>query len=413
MLQETTPITGVDEIRSRFPALARRENGYPVAFLDGPGGTQVPRVVVDAMVDYLLHHNSNTHWEYPTSRETDEILAGARAAMADLLGGRPEEIVFGANMTSLTFHLSRCLGRIFGPGDRIVVTELDHHANIAPWRALAVERGVEVRVVRMDPGSGTLDRGDLQAALTERPVRLLAIGGASNALGTIPDVAAAAELARRAGALVFVDAVHLAAHSPIDVDALGADFLCCSPYKFYGPHIGVLWGRESLLAELPAPKLEPAPDTVPHRFELGTQNHEGIAGIAAAVDFLASLATGSTRRDRLIAALSGLHHRGDGLLRRLWEGLAAIPGVRLYGPPPGVRRTPTLSFHVEGHAPEEIARFLARRGVFVSSGSFYAQTVIERLGRSPGGLVRVGCACYTTEEEIDRLVGGVAAAVAG
>jgi cysteine desulfurase family protein (TIGR01976 family) len=416
MIQPTAGIASVEEIRARFPALSRVENGHPVAYFDGPGGTQVPLDVVEAMTDYLLRHNSNTHWAYPTSVETDAILEGARAAMADLLGGRPDEIVFGANMTSLAFHLSRTLGRTCSPGDRIIVTELDHHANIDPWRALEVERGVEIRSVRMDPATGTLDMADLEAALAEKPARLLAIGGASNALGTITDVARAAGLARAAGALVFVDAVHLAAHATIDVAAMGADFLCCSPYKFYGPHIGVMWGRRELLAELPAPKLAPATDDVPHRMELGTLNHEGIAGAAAAVDFLASLASlapGTTRRERLRVSMEGLHRRGDDLLRRLWEGLASIPGVRLFGPPPGSPRTPTLSFRVEGHAPGSVARTLAGRGLFLSHGDFYASTVAMRLGVAPEGLVRAGCACYTTEEEVDRLVEGVAAIVAG
>jgi cysteine desulfurase family protein (TIGR01976 family) len=403
-------IAEVSDIRARFPALQRREGGMPVAHFDGPGGTQVPDVVVDAVRDYLLHHNSNTSWSYTTARETDAMLASAREAFADFFGGRPSEVVFGANMTSLSFHLSRTLGRRLGPGDRIVVTELDHQANVAPWQALAVERGVELRVVRMDPARGTLDEDDLEAALTEGPVSLLAISGASNALGTIPDVARAAALARQAGALTFVDAVHLAAHSPLDVHALGVDFLCCSAYKFYGTHIGVLWGREALLAELPVPKLEPAPNAPPHRFELGTLNHEGIAGAAAAVEFLASLAPGANRRERLTTSLGALHERGDRLLERLWTGLGDVPGVRLFGPPPGSPRTPTLAFALDGVPPEALARDLDRRGIFVSHGHFYANTAVARVGRAEQGLVRAGCACYTTEEEIDRLIEAVGAA---
>jgi cysteine desulfurase family protein (TIGR01976 family) len=401
-------VAGLERIRAQFPALARREHGRAVAYFDGPGGTQVPRAVADAVRDYLLEHNANTHWGYATSRETDAMLEDSREAFADLLGGRPSEVVFGPNMTTLAFHLGRALGRRLGPGDRIVTTELEHHANVAPWQALVSERGVELRIARMDPETGTLDWGDLEAALGEKRVRLLAITAASNALGTTPDVARAAALARAAGALVFVDAVHLAAHALLDVHALGADFLCCSPYKFYGPHVGVLWGREELLAGLPAPKLEPAPDTVPHRLELGTLNHEGIAGAAAAVDFLASLAPGATRRDRLAATFAALHERGGLLLRRLWEQLADLPGVHLYGPPPDAPRTPTLAFAVEGIAPAEVTRALDHLGVFVSHGDFYARTVIERLGRAPEGVVRAGCACYTTDEEVQRLVQGVA-----
>jgi cysteine desulfurase family protein (TIGR01976 family) len=407
----TGSLMSVEDIRARFPALSRIEHGAPVAYFDGPGGTQVPMEVVEAVQEYLLGHNANTFWGYTTSRETDAILGGAREAFADFVGGRPSEIVFGANMTSLTFHLGRALGRRLQPGDRIVVTELDHHANIAPWQALVVERGVELRSVRIDPATGTLDDADLDTALSEAPVSLLAISGASNALGTIPDVARAAALAHDAGALVFVDGVHLAAHSLVDVAALGADFLCCSPYKFYGPHIGVLWGREQLLAELPVPKLEPATDAVPHRFETGTLNHEGIAGAAAAVDFIASLAPGETRRNRLANAFAGMHERGELLLRRLWDGLSAVPAVHLHGPPPGAPRTPTLAFTVEGFTPQAVTQALDRRAVFVSHGDFYARTVIQRLGRAPEGVVRAGCAAYTTAEEVDRLIEGVTALV--
>jgi cysteine desulfurase family protein (TIGR01976 family) len=406
-MKQTLEITSVEEIRSRFPALTRRVGDHTVAHFDGPGGTQVPERVVAAITDYLFRHNANTHWAFATSRETDTILEDAREALADLLGGRSSEIVFGQNMTSLTYHLSRTLGRRLASGDRIVVTELDHQANVAPWQALVTERAVDLRVVRMDPIAGTLDLDDLHAALTERPVRLLAICGASNALGTMPDVAGAAALAREAGAMVFVDAVHLAAHAPIDVAAMGVDFLCCSPYKFYGPHLGVLWGREDLLAELPVPKLEPAPDSAPHRFEQGTLNHEGIAGAGAAVEFLASLGHGSSRRERLTATMTELHRRGDQLFRRLWEGLGEIRGVRLVGPAPGAIRTPTLCFTVDGVSPHWVAESLDQEGVFVSHGHFYATTVIERLGYAPDGLVRAGCACYTTTEEVDRLIRGV------
>ena len=401
-------VATVQQIRARFPALERVEHGRPVAYFDGPGGTQVPREVADTVHTYLLRHNANTHWGYASSRETDAMLEDARGAFADFVGGRPSEIAFGPNMTALAYHLGRGLGRTFEPGDRLVTTELEHHANVAPWRALAEERKLELRVVRMDPGAGTLDMEDLEAALTEKPVRLLAIGAASNALGTVPDVAHAARLAHDAGALVFVDAVHYAAHALIDVAALGADFLACSAYKFYGTHVGVLWGREELLARVPIPKLEPAPDHAPERMEIGTQNHEGIAGAAAAVDFLASLAEGETRRARLAGAFEVLHARGGALLRRMWEGLAAIEGVTLYGPPPGAPRTPTLSFTVAGRRPEEVMAALDRAAVFVSHGEFYALTVIRRLGREPEGVVRAGCACYTTEEEVDRLVAAVA-----
>lgn len=400
-------VASVDAIRARFPALARTHGGHPVAYFDGPGGTQVPREVVDAMADYLLHHNANTHWHYPTSEETDRLIGEAREAVADFLNGAAAEVAFGANMTTLAFHLARALGRGWGPGDEIVVTELDHHANVAPWQALERERGVRVRAVPFRPETGQLDWPALERALGPR-TRLLAIGGASNALGTVNDVAAAARLARSVGALTFMDAVHYAPHALADVQALGVDFLACSAYKFYGPHVGILWGRGELLEALDVPKLEPAPSRIPDKLETGTQNHEGIAGVRAAVDFFASLAlAGGSRRDRLAAAFGVLHRRGEELLRRLWDGLARTPGVRCFGPPPGQPRTPTVAFAVEGRTSTAVARACAARGVFVSNGDFYATTVLERLGYAKDGLVRAGCACYTTEDEVDRLVEAV------
>jgi cysteine desulfurase family protein (TIGR01976 family) len=309
-------------------------------------------------------------------------------------------------MTTLTYHLARALGRAWGPGDEVVVTELDHHANVDPWRALARERGVTVRAVPFDPATGRLDWGALEQALSPR-TRLLAIGAASNALGTVTDVARACALARAAGALAFVDAVHYAPHALVDVRALGCDFLACSAYKFYGPHVGVLFGRRERLEQLDVPKLAPAPDWVPERVETGTLNHEGIAGAAAAVDFLASFSPGATRRERLAGAFAALHRRGQDLLERLWEGLAGVGGVRLYGPRPGESRTPTVAFTVAGRTTDQVATALAAEGVFVSSGDFYAATVIARLGLTPDGLIRAGCACYTTADEVDRLVAGV------
>ena len=418
-----SPAASIDQIRAQFPALERRHGGAPVAYFDGPGGTQVPRAVVDAMRDYLLHHNANTHWAFPTSVETDAALDAARAALADLLGGRPQEIVFGANMTTLTFHLGRALGRRWSAGDEIVVTELDHHANVDPWRRLAREHGLAVRTVRFRPETGQLDTDDLAAALGPR-TKLLAIGAASNALGTINDVRRAADLAHAAGALVFVDAVHYAPHAFVDVAALGADFLACSAYKFYGPHVGVLWGRQSLLEELDAPKLEPSPSHAPERLETGTQNHEGIVGAAAAVDFLASLAgpapaaadaadsgaapaAASPRRARLAAAFAMLHARGQELLAQLWTGLRELPGVTVYGPAPTEPRTPTIAFSVRGLPADDVSRALAERAVFASSGDFYATTAVARLGHAADGVVRAGCACYTTPAEVARLVDAV------
>jgi cysteine desulfurase family protein (TIGR01976 family) len=405
---DSPSVASVDAIRSNFPALARMHAGNPVAYFDGPGGTQVPRSVVSAMEDYLFHHNANTHWRYPTSEETDALIASSRQAIADFVNGRSDEIAFGQNMTSLTFHLSRALGREWGKGDEIVVTELDHHGNIAPWRELQKDRGVTVRTVRMRTEDGRLDWSSLEAAITPK-TKLLAIGAASNALGTVTDVAAAAKLAHAVGARMFVDAVHYAPHNLVDVDALGCDFLGCSAYKFYGPHIGILWGKRALIESLDAPRLEPAPQESPERLETGTQNHEGIVGAAAAVDFLASLSgeRAGTRRDALRSTFDALHARGERLLAKLWNSLSEIDGLTLYGPKPGTPRTPTLSFTLRGFTTDDVAIALAKRGVYVSNGDFYAATVVERLGVLPNGLVRVGCSCYTNEEEVERLIAGV------
>jgi cysteine desulfurase family protein (TIGR01976 family) len=399
----TEAVASVEEIRRQFPALERKHNGQDVAYFDGPGGTQVPRSVVDAMADYLFHHNANTHWLYPTSEETDALLQRARERFGEFFNAAAEEIAFGQNMTTLTFHLARGLGREWGVGDEIVVTELDHHGNVAPWQALATERGVTVRKVKMNTTDGRLDWRDLERNIGPK-TRLLAIGAASNALGTITDVRGAGEIAHAAGALVFVDAVHLAPHESIDVHEMGCDFLACSAYKFYGPHVGILYGRRELFERVDVPRLDPAPDTSPERLETGTQNHEGIVGAAAAVDFLASLAHRPSRRDALRLTFATLRRRGEALLATLWNGLAAVEGVTLYGPPPGTPRTPTLAFTMRGRTTDDIARALARRGLFVSNGDFYAATVIERLGQSAQGVVRVGCSCYSTADEIERLL---------
>ncbi|HEX8292344.1 MAG TPA: cysteine desulfurase-like protein [Pyrinomonadaceae bacterium] len=403
-----------EEIRSHFPALRRVHEGHAVAYFDGPGGTQVPREVVEAMSDYLYHHNANTHWAYPTSAETDEMLGRSRESLADFLNASPGEVAFGANATTLAFHVSRTLGRTFEAGDEIVVTELDHHANVAPWQALERERGVVVRVVRMKAEAGELDWDDFESKVNGR-TKLLAVGAASNALGTVTDLARAGRLAESVSAYMFVDAVHYAPHRLVDVRALRCDFLVCSAYKFYGPHVGALFCRRELLESLPFPKLQPAPDYAPEVAETGTQNHEGIVGAAAAVNFLASLSRGaptaplrgSARRERLRAAFDALHARGVGLTKLLWEGLSEVEGVKLYGPLPQGRRTPTVAFTVEGVTSTEVARRLASRGLFVSHGDFYAATVVHQLNLRPEGLVRAGCACYTSREEVERLVAGV------
>jgi cysteine desulfurase family protein (TIGR01976 family) len=309
-------------------------------------------------------------------------------------------------MTTLTMHLSRAIGRGLSKGDEIVVTELDHHANADTWREMARDRELVVRTVKMNPATCQLDLDDLERCINPKTA-VLAIGAASNALGTVSDVRAAADLAHRAGALVFVDAVHYAPHNLTDVHALDCDLLACSAYKFNGPHVGVLYGRGDLLGTIDFPRLQPAHHSAPERAETGTLNHEGIVGTAAAIDFFASLGTGDTRREKLRSTFDELHSRGDELIAAMWNGLSEIDGVKVYGTPPGNPRTPTVAFTVSGVHSRDVATRLAQRGVFVSHGDFYAMTVVERLGLTETGLVRAGCAMYTTTDEVARLVDGV------
>ncbi len=408
--QSMTATISTEEIRRQFPALDRLYKGFPIAYFDGAGGTQTPSTVVNAVADYLLNHNANTHWEYPTSHETDAIIESARHTFADFLNAAADEIVFGPNTTTMIYHLSRALGRSIGPGDEIVITELEHHANVAPWQALEIERGVRLNICQMDPETGQLDWTDFERLITKQ-TKVVSFGAGCNALGTVNDYRRAVEMAHSVGALALVDAVHYAPYFLCDVKATDCDFLTCSAYKFYGPHVSVFYGKRHLLESIDFPKLESAPNTAPERVEMGTQSHEGIAGAAAAVDFYASLAGQAaslpSRRERLQSAFNGLRAHSAPQVKRLWEELSRINGVRLYGPPPDVERTPTISFIVKDVTSTDVARRLAELGLFASHGDFYAQTVIERLGLAPEGLVRVGCACYTSDEEIERLIEAV------
>ena len=399
-------------VRSQFPALDRVHGGHPVVYFDGPGGTQVPRVVVEAMTEYLFQHNANTHWVYPSSQETDAALAQARADYAAFFNAPgPDWVSFGQNMTTITFHVARALARQWRSGDEVLVTELDHHGNVDPWRHAAADVGATVRVVPLAADRMSLDLDALETLLSPR-TRLLAIGAASNAIGTISDVTTATRLAHAAGALTFVDAVHYAPHTLVDVAAIGCDLLACSSYKFYGPHQGILCARPELIASLRLPRLRPAPALPPDSLETGTQSHEGIVGAAAAVRFLAGVAGPPERgasglRAALQASYALLHQDASALVTRLWDGLGQIPGVTRHGLPPSQPRTPTVSFTVDGRTSHQVAADLVERGLFVSSGDFYASTLVERLGHADDGLVRIGCACYTTTEEIDRLLGAL------
>ncbi len=400
----THTVADTHTIRSLFPALERMHGDERVAYFDGPGGTQVPSSVAHAMTDYLFHHNANTHWQYPTSQETDALIDASRTTLGEFLNAAPHEIAFGANMTTLVYHLSRAIGRTLSPGDEIIVTELDHHANIAPWQALERERGIVLKWIPLDLHTSHLDFDAYARALSPR-TKVVALGAASNALGTITDVRSLIAMARDTGALTVVDAVHYAPHHLVDVQAIGCDFLACSAYKFYGPHIGVLYGRADAIAALDVPKLEPAPNVGSERLETGTQNHEGIVGAAAAVDFLASLAPADmgTRRERLAATFDTLHHRGEQLIAHFWDGIGRMPWVTPVGPLPGSARTSTVSMRVRGGS-DAAARALAARGLYASNGDFYASTVARRLGVQEEGLLRIGCMAYTTDREIDRLL---------
>jgi cysteine desulfurase family protein (TIGR01976 family) len=399
-------------IRSQFPALAQTQSGRPVVFFDNPGGTQCPRSVIDAVSGYLESDNANHGGAFATSVRSDAMLADAHAAMADLVGaGSAREIIFGANMTSLTFSISRALGRRLSPGDEVVVTRLDHDANVAPWLLLAEDRGAVILWADIREADCTLDLESLEAQLSPR-TRIVAVGYASNAVGTVNDVRRVSEMAHAVGAITYVDAVQYAPHAPIDVQALGCDFLACSAYKFFGPHVGALYGRLGLLEELTAYKVRPAGSQPPDKFETGTQNHEGIAGTRAAVEYLAGLAPAKAaagpRRTRVVAGMEALQSYERGLCGRLLDGLCGVPGLRVWGITDPARldeRVPTVSFTMDRLAPREIAQRLAAAGIFVWSGHFYALALTSRLGLEPsGGLLRVGLAHYNTEEEVDRLI---------
>ncbi|WP_434113862.1 cysteine desulfurase-like protein [Methylocaldum sp. GT1TLB] len=398
-------------IRSQFPALAQGTGSQRPVFFDGPGGTQVPQSVMDAMSRYLATSNANAHGAFVTSRRTDELIASARAAVADFLGCSPDEVIFGANMTTLAFAFSRAIGRSLKPGDEIVVTRLDHYANVSPWYALE-EVGAVVRVVDIHVEDCTLDMSDLERQLSDR-TRVVAIGYASNAVGTVNDVAKAIRLAHAVGALVFVDAVHYAPHGPIDVRALDCDFLTCSAYKFFGPHVGILFGKREHLARFRPYKVQPAPDEVPSCWETGTLNHEGLAGLIATIDYLAELgrrvsSSPENRRDALIVAMEASRQYERRLSERLIQDLLQITGLKLYGITDPARfdwRTPTVAITLAGHTPYAVAERLGDRGIFTWHGNFYALGLTEKLGvESTGGLLRIGLLAYNTFDEIDCLL---------
>jgi cysteine desulfurase family protein (TIGR01976 family) len=401
----------IDEVRDQFHGLRRQQGGQPVVFLDGPGGSQVPARVAAAVSDYLLHSNANSGGAFASSRDTDELLAGARQACAELLNApRSEEIVFGPNMTSLTFGLAAALGATWRPGDEVMVTQLEHDANFTPWVVAAQAAGAVVREVPVVAPDCTLDL-DALAALVGPRTRLVAVGAASNLVGTLAPVREIVELARGVGAEVFVDAVHYAPHAAVDVLAWGCDYAVCSLYKLFGPHVGALWGRYERLAELPVRRVRPASDAVPSRWMPGTQNHEGIVGAAAAVEYLVDLgrrvspAAPSSRRAAIEAAFAAIGAHERALCRRLLDRLAALPKVRVVGLSDrarDIRRAPTVALTHARHTPAELARALAARGVFVWAGNCYALPLTTALGLEPHGVLRAGLLHYNTAEEVDR-----------
>ncbi|MEO1979572.1 MAG: cysteine desulfurase-like protein [Fuerstiella sp.] len=403
----------IDEIRSQFPALARQTGGQPAAFFDGPAGTQVPLCVIDAVSRYFVQHNANHEGLFPTSRESDVVLAAAHQATADFLGSDdPDTVSFGPNMTTLTLSLSRALGRTWSPGDEVIVSRLDHDANFTPWVLAAADAGATVRYIDIDPTDCTLDMDDFKAKLNDR-TRLVAVGCASNAVGSVNPVKEICRLSRMAGALTFLDAVHFAPHSLIDVNDFGCDFLACSAYKFFGPHVGILWGRRPLLEELTAYKLRPASDALPGKWMTGTQNHECIAGTLAAIDYLATL--GRTvagdeslpRRAALKQAYQAITDYEQPLIWHLIDGLRSLEAFRLWGiadPLRQAERLPTISITHARRTPAEIAEELGRQGLFVWHGNYYALPLTERLGLEPDGMIRVGIVHYNTLAEVDRLL---------
>jgi cysteine desulfurase family protein (TIGR01976 family) len=408
---EATRALDVVWVRSQFPSLSQTVHGQSAVFLDGPGGTQVPQRVIDAISSYLCRHNANTGGAYATSRSTEAMIAEARAAMADFLHCASDEIVFGPNMTTLTYAMSRAIGRELKPGDEIVVTCLDHDANISPWAALA-ERGVVIRTADIHEEDCTLDMNDLASKITSR-TKLVAAGMAANAVGSISDVKEIVRLAHQKGAMAYIDAVHYAPHGAIDVAELDCDFLVCSSYKFYGPHMGVLYGKREHLRGLHPYKLRANTDAVPNRWEWGTLNHECIAGITACVEYLADLGrhaqpSASTRREALEAAFSAIHNHEHALMAALIAGLRTIPGLKLFGitdPQRFERRCPTVAIRINGHTPLQLATKLGERGFFTWDGNYYALNLTERLNlEKHGGLLRIGLVHYNTTEEVERLL---------
>lgn len=413
-MAHTTNLFPIEAVRQQFPALGRTYKGKNAVYLDGPGGSQVVKSAMDAIYAYMANGGANLHGSFPSSRETEAIIADAKQAIADFFHAKPHEVAFGANMTTLTFAIARALGRTWKEGDEIVVSELDHRANVDPWLSIAADRGMTVRWLKADPSKLTLQIDELDTLLSSK-TRLVAVGLASNAVGTINDVAHISQKARQVGALVAVDAVHAAPHLAIDRDQLGADLLLSSAYKFFGPHVGIAVIREHIFEGLQPYKLAPAPSYIPDKLETGTQNHEGIAGIRPAIAFIASLGSGRSFREQIVSGFAAIESYEQELADKMRAALGHLEDVTLYQAAPDVPKTPTIAFRIAGFTPQEVClRMAEEHGIFIADGDFYAATLAQKLGiDKEGGWIRAGLAPYNTVEEIDRFIHGIREIVLG
>lgn len=395
----------IEWVRKQFPALQRTYNNKPVVYFDGPGGSQVIKSSIDAMVKYMSNGGANLHGQFPTSIETEQTIKEAREALADLLDVKPEEIAFGPNSTTIELAVSRAIARELSSDKEIVVTEIDHRANVDPWLAVADDKGLKVRWLEVDPSTLALNFDHLDSIINDKTA-LVAVTLASNAVGTITDVQKIAKRAREVGALVVVDAVHAVPHFAISMGDLGADILFCSTYKFFGPHIGIAAIRSEVFQKLKPYKLKPAPTNFPDKLETGTQNHEGIAGIKAAVEFIASLGEGHTRREKIVNGFKRIESYENGLANKIRTELKKIPNIELYQTPDEIPKTPTIAFKVKNMEPSQVSKWMVEKhGIFIADGDFYATTLADKLGiNKDGGWIRAGLAPYNTEEEANKFI---------
>ena len=396
-----------NSLRLQFPSLSRVHNGKPLIYIDGPAGTQVPEYVIKSMIHYYKTSNSNTHGTFITTQETDALMLSMRKAVADFLGAEgPETISVGQNMTTLNFSLARGIGRMLQPGDEILITQLDHEGNRGPWLSCR-ECGIVVREVKL-LDNGLLDYEDFEKKINER-TRLVAMGMASNAIGTVNEFSLVRKLSYRYNALLLLDAVHFAPHFSIDVQEIGCDFLLCSAYKFYGPHVGILYSKPGLLDQVPTDRLRTAGQTAPEKIETGTLNHAAMAGVKASIEFIAQRGNGKTLRDKILDAYVNIGKHERALAEKLYNGLKAIPGIKIVGQPFGpTQRSPTISFVKEGKTPLEVCKYLAAQNICAWDGHFYAIHAIEVLGLlEKGGVTRMGISAYNTEEEIETVLNAV------